>query len=286
MAQARKKLLVLGNMEKPGVPEQIEDLRPWLSQQAEVVGPFGAADPLPPEGADADVCVVFGGDGTLLSAARAVAPAGVPLLGVNMGKLGFLADYNVEHLRKHLPDILAGRVEPIERIMLDVRLMSGDDCRFASAAANDLAISAGSPFRMIDLRVTQGGVLIAQYLGDGLVMATPSGSTGYNMSGGGPIMSPTLEAVAITPIAPHSLAMRPIVVRSDREVVITATRVNEGTTASIDGQVNVPVRDGDSLRCRRSDHPARIVPHPGRNFFSTLSAKLQWGHSPHHRNSD
>ncbi len=280
---SQPRILVVGNMDKPGVPEQIDQLRPWLASHGELLAVAAHDQPMPSGAADASLCIVFGGDGTLLSAARSLAPLGVPLLGVNMGKLGFLADYDVPHLRKHLPDILAGRVEPIDRIMMDVAVLRGCEVRFESSAANDIAVSAGSPFRMIDLCVRQNDVQIAQYLGDGLVISTPSGSTGYNMSAGGPIIAPGLDALAITPVAPHSLAIRPIVVRTTAPIVITATEVNEGTTVSIDGQVNVPMGNEDTVQVRRSPAPARIVPHPGRNFFSTLAAKLQWGQSPHHR---
>lgn len=277
------KILVIGNRDKPGVSETIEGLLPWLEGHGRMLAIAGHDEPLPDGAGDASLCIVFGGDGTLLSAARSLAPLGIPLLGVNMGKLGFLADYDVTHLRKHLPDILAGRVEPIERIMMEVIVLRGNDVRFESAAANDIAVSAGSPFRMIDLCVKQDDVQIAQYLGDGLVISTPSGSTGYNMSAGGPIIAPGLDALAITPIAPHSLAIRPIVVSTRAPILITATEVNEGTTVSIDGQVNVAMGNEDVVQVRRAVVPARIVPHPGRNFFSTLAQKLQWGQSPHHR---
>jgi NAD+ kinase len=279
---SRKRVLILINQERPGLPEQVEALRPWFDRHVEVLGVIGSRGEAPSEAGKADLCVVFGGDGTLLAAARMLAAAGVPLLGVNMGKLGFLAEFNVEHMQKHLQEILSGQVQPTERMMLEVCVRSCDSRKFSSPAANDVAISAGPPFRMIDLHVAQDGTLISQYLGDGLVVSTPTGSTGYNMSAGGPIMEPTLDAVAITPIAPHSLSMRPIVVRSDRAICITAARVNPGTAAIIDGQVSCGLCEGDRVEVRRAKAPIRIVPHPGRPFFSTMSGKLQWGRSPHH----
>jgi len=231
-----KRILIVANMSKPGVGVEIERLSPWLRQRAEVVG---VIDSLAEAGDDlqADLCIVFGGDGTLLAAARKMAPAGVPLMGVNMGKLGFLADFNVEHMQKHLDNILAGRVAPTERMMLQVRAPgAGED--FASLAANDVAVTAGEPFRMIELTVACGGDEIATYLGDGVLVATPTGSTGYNLSAGGPILETALEAVVITPVAAHTLAMRPIVVRADVPIRIAAARLNRGTTLVIDGQVS------------------------------------------------
>jgi len=214
-----------------------------------------------------------------------LAQTAVPLLGVNMGKLGFLAEFNVEHMQKHLPAILAGEVAPDERMMLEVCVYCNrGEQAFRSPVANDVAISAGEPFRMIELSVARGPDHIARYLGDGLIVATPTGSTGYNMSAGGPILEPTLEAVAITPIAPHSLSLRPIAVGIDQPIRVTAERVNDGTAAIVDGQVRRALRAGDEIEIRRADRPMRIIPHPGRPFFSTLASKLQWGRAP--RNDD
>jgi len=279
---ARKSVLVLANMTKAGIADRIASLRPWLDQHAEVLAVLPANEPVADDLAGADLCIVFGGDGTLLAAARAVAPREIPLLGVNMGKLGFLADFSVEHLQRHFDDILAGKVQPVERMMLEVCVSQSERHAFCSPAANDVVISAGRPFRMIDLNVTRGEDQIARYLGDGLVISTPTGSTGYNMSVGGPIIEPGLDAIVISPIAPHTLSMRPIVVQADQPICITAGRVNEGTAVIVDGQVSSALCDGDVVEIRRSSAIARIIPHPGRGFFGTLTAKLQWGQSPHH----
>ena len=281
-AMLREKIILLGNLDKPGVREQIDALRPWFEERAEVLAVGSANGPLADGAAKARLCVVFGGDGTVLAAARTLAETGVPMLGVNMGKLGFLAEFNVEHLQKHFDDILAGKVAPNERMMLDVCVHDCELHKFCSRAANDVAFSAGPPFRMIDLSVTQGGQTIAQYFGDGLVVCTPTGSTGYNMSAGGPIVEPTLDAVAITPIAPHTLSARPIVVRSDEPIRITATRVNRGTAVIVDGQVSSGLCDGDTVQVSRSSASMKLIPHPGRAFFRTLANKLKWGQSPHH----
>ncbi len=284
----RKKLLILGNMRKPGVADQIAGLHDWFAQLAEIVA-VGPADALPPQAHQAKLAVVFGGDGTLLTAARLLAGTGIALVGVNMGKLGFLADFSVEHMQKHFKDILSGKIQPVERMMLEVSLrgcregarLQTDD-QFFSPAANDVAISAGQPFRMIDLHVSQADSELARYLGDGLVISTPSGSTGYTMSAGGPILEPTLDAFAITPVAPHTLSLRPIVVRSDKPIVIRAEKVNPGSRVIVDGQVSCHFSDGDRVEVRRAAKGALIVPHPDTGFFGTLADKLQWGHSPHH----
>lgn len=280
-AMGGKRILIVANMDKPGVGEQVEALRPFLSRHGEVVAVLDAQRGKPPAGGRADLCIVFGGDGTLLAAARAVAPLGIPLMGVNMGQLGFLADFSVEHMQKHLDDILAGRVVPMDRMMLAVRAGRGAQA-FASLAANDAAVAAGDPFRIIDLRVSCGEEEVAGYLGDGVVVATPTGSTGYNLSAGGPILEPTLQAMVITPVAAHSLSMRPIVVGAGEVIRITTLRINPGTKLVIDGQVSVPLGEGQTIEIRRAEYSARIVPHPGRTFFHRLTEKLKWGQSPHH----
>ena len=279
---AKRKILILGNMSKPGVVEQIEALREWFEQRAEILAVQPAHDAAPPGAGEAALCVVFGGDGTLLMAARTLAGTGVPLLGLNMGKLGFLAEFDVGHMQKHFDEILEGRIPPTQRIMLDVSVRDGGESTFCSVAANDVSISAGEPFRMIDLNVTRGDALIARYLGDGLVISTPTGSTGYNMSAGGPILEPTLDVITITPVAPHSLSLRPIVVRSDRPVHVTATRVNPGTTVMVDGQVCSLLCDGQTVEISRSEVPMRLIPHPGRSYFAILSEKLHWGKNPYY----
>jgi NAD+ kinase len=276
------KILVLANATKPGVTEQVRQLRPWLNQRAEVTEIASTNDPSALPSGGADLCIVFGGDGTLLAAARLLARAGVPLLGVNMGKLGFLAEFTVEDMRTYLDDILAGKVRPNKRMMLEVSVTTSCGCGFTSPAANDVAIAAGPPFRMIDLSVDQGVSHIARYLGDGLVVCTPTGSTGYNVSLGGPIVEPTLEAMTITPIAPHTLSIRPLVIRGDHAIRVSAARTNAGTTVIVDGQVSSALCQGDTVEIRRADYAALILSHPGRSFYQTLTDKLQWGRSPHH----
>ena len=275
-----KRVLIMGNMSRPGVAEQIEALRPWFDEHCQIVAVTPAWGDLPANADQADLCIVFGGDGTLLAAARKLNNANVPMLGVNMGKLGFLAEFNVEHLKKHFDDILAGKVPATARMMLNARLSTCDAASFSSPAANDVVVSAGPPFRMIYLHVSQGGREVAQYRGDGLIVSSPNGSTGYSMAAGGPIMEPTLDAISITPIAPHSLTLRPIVVRSDQTISIRAMRVNAGSAVIIDGQITHSLCEGDTVEVERAPHALKIIPHPGRDYFQTLSQKLHWGQAP------
>ncbi len=294
---AKPGVVILMNRSKPGVAERVESLRGWLAERVEILGEYsldalrsGDGDPcrldrfptdLVEQAERAKMCIIFGGDGALLAAGRALANFGLPLLGVNMGKLGFLAEFSADDMQKHLDEILADRVQPTERIMLSVTL-SGCDETFTCPVANDVAICAGYPFRMIDLHVAQGDDEVAQYFGDGLVVSTPTGSTGYNMSAGGPILEPTLEAVVITPIAPHTLSLRPMVLQPDKPIRVTATRVCEGTSIIVDGQVSRRLRNGSVAEIQRAKTVMRIIPHPGRSYFNVLASKLHWGLSPHH----
>ena len=280
--QPAKRVLILGNMDKPGVRERLVSLRPWIARRAKVVGVHPSRGPLPDGALEADLAVVLGGDGTLLSAARAVARRPLPLVGVNLGKLGFLAEYTVADLKDCLMDLLAGKVAPRTRIMLEACLLSRGHKPFCSVAANDVAISAGEPFRMIDLLVGQGRRALWRYRGDGIVVATPTGSTGYNLSVGGPVLEPELEAMVVSPVAPHSLSLRPVVLRADAVIEVTATRVNPGSALIVDGQVWRPLRDGDMVQVRRSRAVMKLMPLPGRSFFGMLAGKLHWGKSPHH----
>jgi len=279
---ARKKVLIIANSVRPAVAGQVQSLRPWLQQHVEIIDVLPVHQAVPAQTSEqAELCIVFGGDGTLLAAARTLAGTAVPLMGVNMGKLGFLAEFDVEHMKRHLEEVLAGRVTPTERMMLEVKVSRGARHAFSSPVANDVVFAAGAPFRMIDLLVCRGEEEIARYPGDGLIVSTPTGSTAYNMSAGGPIMEPTLDAIAITPLAPHSLSMRPIVIGSDVVIRVSAVKVNEGSAVIVDGQVSSGLCEGDVADISKIAVGARIVPHPGRPFFDTLTSKLQWGRSPH-----
>jgi NAD+ kinase len=275
-----KNILIVANLTKNNVADHLQRVRPWLEQRAHIAAVIDVAGRdtghIPP----ADLCMTFGGDGTLLTAARMVAERGMPIMGVNLGKLGFLVDFNIEHMQLHLDDILAGNMKFTERMMLQVRVGEGHGA-FTSFAANDIAVVAGPPFRMIELHVGHGQQQVASYLGDGVVVSTPTGSTAYSLSLGGPILEPTLQAILITPIAPHTLSMRPIVVPADAALCITAKRVNPGSTMVIDGQTSRALADNECLHIHRAMHSAKIVSHPGRWFYRRLTDKLQWGQGPH-----
>jgi NAD+ kinase len=224
----------------------------------------------------AELLVVLGGDGSVLAAARAVGDRDVPILGINLGHLGFLTEVGPDDAEAALDRVLAGAAHVVERQRIAVRVQRGGREIAAGVALNDAVITKGTALaRMIELDVRVDGEHIALFRSDGLIVATPTGSTAYNLSAGGPVVEPTVEALVINPICPHILSLRPLVVRADCaiEVVLRA----EEATLTRDGQVGTNLEPGDSVRIARAAHPARFVELGPRDHFETLRTKLGWG---------
>jgi NAD+ kinase len=235
-----------------------------------------------------DFAIVFGGDGSIISTARTVSMASVPVIGVNVGKLGFLAEFSVDELKEFFPRLTQGAVPIDRRMMLSCRVFTGGKKsgraeKFCSAAINDIFITAGPPFRTVELKILVDGQPLAGCVSDGLIIATPTGSTAYNLSAGGPIVSPKMEAMVITPICPHSLSFRPIVIKADSTVEVFGVRVNEGTTVSIDGQVSLRLSIDDVVRVERQNCDFLIVNNPLRSQWDTLATKLSWAEKPKYK---
>ena len=201
-------------------------------------------------------------------------------MGVNVGKLGFLAEFSVDELKDYFDDIISGKVRVERRMMLGCRVFSDDKEKFNSTAVNDVFITAGPPFRMIELRISVDDQAVAGCVSDGLIISTPTGSTAYNLSAGGPILSGKMEAMVITPVCPHSLSFRPIVINADSKVEIFGVRVNEGTTVSIDGQVSCRLSIDDAVKIEREKSDFLIVNNPVRTQWETLASKLNWAGKP------
>ena len=232
------------------------------------------------EGA-ADLVVVLGGDGTFLGAARRLASSQIPVVGVNLGRLGFLTEFGPKEFLASAEAILAGQLKALPRMMLDVQVCRNGQPCFQSPAMNEVSILAGEPFRMIELNVRHREVEVCTFFGDGLILATPTGSTAYTLSAGGPILMPGMQAIVMTPVAAHSLSMRPVVLTSEYPVEVRPVRANPGTTASIDGQIRYGLAAGDVVEVVASPHRLWVVQNPHWPFFRTLRTKMQWGHSPH-----
>jgi NAD+ kinase len=231
--------------------------------------------PRPDLAARADLIVVIGGDGTLLSVARATGTRRVPILGVNLGRLGFLTEINLDELFPSLDKVLAGELRIESRMRLDVCAMRGDEELARLQALNDAVITNVALSRMIDLEAYADGAKVTTYHADGLILSTPTGSTAYSLSAGGPLLVPGLEAILLTPICPHSLTQRPLVLPLAARIDVRV--LSEEVALTVDGQAGVELRDGDRVHVQRSEHPVGIVASPFRNRFDILHEKLRWG---------
>ena len=294
----KPRLILLANRRKPRVVEALRELVPWLKERAVIVAAPGTGrapartERMPP----ADLVMVLGGDGTLLAQVRRVADRGLPVLGVNFGKLGFLAEFSLEDLRSRWDMIASGSCPVTRRLLLEVSVFEtgAQDTwvgarpqrrvSFRSLALNDAVVTAGAPFRMVDMELAidpkPGSPPATTIAGDGVIVATPSGSTAYNVSAGGPIVSPGVDAICVTPICPHSLAFRPIVVAGSCKVVVRARTANPGTSLVIDGQIPVALRAWQQVLVRRHAKALLLMHHPDLDYWKMLGQKMHWAARP------
>lgn len=238
----------------------------------------GATALHPDDIAGLDLLLTLGGDGTLLRGARMVAPHGVPVLGINLGHLGFLTSIGPQDLETSLDAVLAGEFVFDARMVLEARAESGDgEVRGSYLALNDVVLHRGGVARMIRISVHAHHEEVGTYSSDGIILATPTGSTAYSLSAGGPIVAPSIDCIIATPICPHTLAVRPLVLSARETVSIEVLPPSEQVILTIDGQEGVGLSQGDRLVVSRAPTPLRLVRFPGQTFFSTLRRKLRWG---------
>jgi NAD+ kinase len=277
------RIFLLGNGHRSGVPEAAEALRPFLSKHCEIIvddltqqvdlSPFNA-----------DITLVLGGDGAILRAARQMGERQVPVLGVNLGRLGFLADLSQEAMCQVFPQVVQGNYRVTKHVMFECVVEGPDGERHRSLGLNEIAIQTGPPFHMIDLELLVNGEVVSGYSGDGLILSTPIGSTAHSLSAGGPILGQEIEAFVVTPICPHSLTSRPVVESADRVYNIVVRRDGPATWLVIDGQEQVVLTTGDRVTFRRAAVDFRLVKVPGHSYYRTLRDKLAWGTLPNYRN--
>ena len=223
-----------------------------------------------------DLLVVLGGDGTLLSMARAVGDLGVPILGLNLGDLGFLTATTLDEMLPAVEAALAGGMAIDERMLLSARHIRGGTTVGEHTALNDVVITKSAMSRIIDLSVSVDGRHATAYRADGLIISTPTGSTAYSLSAGGPILFPTMDAVVLTPICSHTLTNRPIVLPGADRIEVTLLADQE-VMATIDGQIGVGLRERDTVEIQKAASRIRLVRFPQKDFFSVLRTKLKWG---------
>lgn len=263
----------------------VRDLAKWLAERrvrvcfepeaAAAIGEVGVSRAAMVR--EADLIVVLGGDGTLLSVVRAIEERAVPILGINLGTLGFLAEVSVDEMHEALASALAGemRIEP--RMRLAVRLLrAGLELR-SWLALNDAVITKGASTRLVDLETRADGQLVTIYHADGLIVSTPTGSTAYSLSAGGPILLPGVPSLVLTPICPHALTQRPLVLPDTAAIEVVVHPRGGDVQLAIDGQDGAPLQQGDLVAVRRSDHPALLLVPRTHSRFEVLRAKLHWG---------
>ena len=274
----------VGIVVKPAHPEAsatAAELSAWLRTRgiAEVREPVSAGEsrPVNRQTLDADLVVVLGGDGTMISTARLVGDKDVLVLGINYGSLGYLTDFRIEEMFSAIDSILIGNYEVDRRVMLDAEHWREDQKLAVGRVLNDVVINKAALARIIEIDVRLNDLFVNSFRADGLIVSTPTGSTAYNLSAGGPIVYPSMNAVVLTPICPFTLTNRPIVVPDHAAISLTLDNENEGVVLSLDGQTGYPMRAGDRVLIRKSQTTFNIVQPANRNYFDVLRDKLKWG---------
>ncbi len=277
-------VLLVTDRSRQGVPEALAEVRRIIETHARIVEELDADQRPVPLRTTFERVVVLGGDGTLISQCRRLLDRNAPMVGVNFGRLGFLAEFDLQGLHRHGEMIFGGDPLVRTRMVLDaiVRNTRGDLVH-EGLAINEAAITSGAPYRMIELKLTLGGRPGPDLVGDGVIVATPVGSTAYNVSAGGPIVNPDVEAIIVTPNCAHSLAFRPIVAPSHLEILIETVRANEGTSLVLDGQAIVPLAKGDRVLVGRHHTTAKFIGNPDHSYWDTLVDKMRWAAPPSYR---
>ncbi len=268
--------MILADGSRPEIAEAVERLRPIIERHLPVVGvslDFGARLSL----ADAELAIVLGGDGSILRAAHQMEFRQLPVLGVNLGRLGFLAALQPEQLEHALPEIAAGRHHVIEHLMVECSMTRAGKPRYQSLGLNEVAVLAGPPFTMLDIQLYVDGDLVTTYSCDGLIVSTPIGSTAHSLSAGGPILRKDIQALVILPINPHTLTHRPVVDSADRTIELAVPQPHEGTSLVVDGRVLGTLEANDRIKIVRSKARFQMVEVRGQAYYRTLHDKLGWG---------
>jgi NAD+ kinase len=282
----KKTAAIISKPDRPELVQALPALEKWLQQHGyevmvdqESAGYFAASSVIPRSELatrSPELAVVLGGDGTLLSAARAVAKVGTLILGVNLGTLGFMTECPMGDLYPALEAIEKGHFIIDSRSMLSCSLVRATEIIATHTAMNELVVSKSAIARLNHFELYVDAEFVSSYKADALIIATPTGSTAYSLGAGGPILKPDVNAVVITPVSPQGLTHRPVVVRDTVEIEIQVKTGLEEAYLSLDGQVGMPMRDGDIVRCVKAEHPAKLIRFR-KTFFDVLAAKLKWG---------
>jgi len=276
--------LIVNHTKLPAI-EFAHEVLAWLTERdadpfinAEAARLMGRDDLSADDGGlrECDFLVTLGGDGTILEASRIASPSGVPILGVHMGHFGFIAEAHPNDLLPHLEDLLDGRMQVEERIMVRGRVFRSDRMVFEATGLNDVVITKGTQTRMLTLQTVFDGGDAATYQADGVIIATPTGSTAYSLSAGGPLVEPTVQALMVVPICPHTLSARPLVIPADETVAVTVDSGGEDVIFSADGMNRFEVESGDRVEVCRAEHTTRLISLGPSSFFRKVRKRLLW----------
>lgn len=282
-----KRAAIISKPGKPEVGEMVRRIAGWLqdhgyritvdSASRQFFDQCESAEREEVAATHPDFVVVLGGDGTLLSVARCVAHAGIPILGVNLGSLGFLTEVRQDEILQTLDAIDGGRCDVSLRAMIHCQLQQGEKCVASYEAFNDVVVHQGAIARLAEFEVRVNDTFVSNYKADGLIVASPTGSTAYSLAAGGPVLAPDVQAFVITPVAPHALTNRALVVQDAAIIDIFIKDSGDSVLLTVDGQEGAPLADGDRVRCKKSDCNVKLLKLPERSFFDVLRAKLKWG---------
>lgn len=280
-----RKIGIICKLSRREPQDILKGLLPWLEERGcEVFVDQDTASRLNIRGYDrndiatyVEVVLVLGGDGTMLSVIRLVAPAGIPVLGINLGSLGFLTEVCKEEIYSAVEELLSGGCAQEERLMLKTTLRRGGEVLEQVSVLNDVVINKGALARIIDLEVSIDRSYVTTYKADGLIISTPTGSTAYSLSAGGPVLYPTLENIVLTPICSHTLTNRPIVLSDNVAIAIRLMSTSEDVFLTLDGQVGCELKPDDVIEVVKADYKARLLVAGATGYFDVLRKKLKWG---------
>ncbi len=272
----RLRAILLVDGSRPALAERAADLRVTIERNVDVAAAVDDLSKPLPEVA-ADMLIVFGGDGSMLRSARLMGHQQLPVIGVNLGRLGFLADIQPEDLDEILPQIVAGEYRVVRHLMFECSVHRGGREQSRTLGLNEAEVLAGPPFSMIEVQLYVDALLATTYSCDGLIVSTPVGSTAHSLAAGGPIMEKSLQTFVVSPICPHTLTNRPVVDSADHVFELSVPKPNEGTTLLVDGKQIGQVGSEDRIRIERSTAEFQLIEVRDRGYYRTLREKLGWG---------
>ena len=277
MTESALKVIVLTGSDRPEVLEAWKHLLPELERNSgiEVVGAF-PRNKVIDERVNADIVVVLGGDGSILRGCRQLGAHQLPIIGINLGRLGFLADVSLEEFSDNLPKLISGEYDVVEHLMFECQHVTQDGTVYTDLGLNEATINSAGSLKILNINLEIDNETVTTFSCDGLIISTPVGSTAHNLSAGGPILRQDLQAFSITPICPHTLTVRPIVDSAERVYRFTVPESPEGVKLVIDGQISRPVSSNDLIIVKRATATFKLIHFPGHSYYKTLHRKLGW----------